>query len=585
VTGRRGVVVRALRTAWEADRRGVAVAAALQVVGAASGVAIVLSSKLALDGLLSGEQGVPRSLVVALVLLAVATAVSNSVVVFQHQQQRLLGEQVSQHVWRRLLGACVAVDLVTWESPGFAERLDRVRGNALMRPGAVVSALLGLLGSAVGIVSLVGVLVVVQPLLIPVLLTAGLPALYFSRRASREEFDFVAAVTPGLRGRMYLKHLLTSRAYATEVRAFDSGPHLVARHDAQDQAYGDALRRHVRRRQRIGLMSTAAAALSLAAALLLIVALVSAGRLSLAGAGAAAIAARLLAAQLGAVFGALGTLVESGPFLLDLEDFLRDVPRSTPRGESRPLRDGIRLRGVSFSYGSRATRAVDGVDIDLPAGQVVAVVGENGSGKTTLAKLVAGLFAPDQGDITWDGQPLPPQDLRAGVSALFQDFVRYQLTGAENVAIAQTAEPFDRHRVEQAAADAGVDGAIRSLPDGYDTVLGLELAEGSDLSGGQWQRLALARALYRDAALVVLDEPTAALDPRAEHALFADVRKMLQGRAALLISHRWSSVKLADHIYVMDDGRVVEHGTHDELVAQDGRYAELYTLQAAAYLR
>ena len=215
------------------------------------------------------------------------------------------------------------------------------------------------------------------------------------------------------------------------------------------------------------------------------------------------------------------------------------------------------------------------------------MVGENGSGKTTLAKIVAGLFAPQGGSVLWDDDKnIEMHDLRAGVSVLFQDFVRYQMSAIDNIVISQSERNTDSDAIADAARRAGIHDVLTSLPSGYDTFLGLELAAGSDLSGGQWQRLALARAFYRDTPVIVLDEPTAALDPRAEHELFRDVRAVLEGRAALLISHRYSSVRLADYIYVMAHGRIVEEGTHDQLMKiSHGHYAELYTLQAAAYLR
>ncbi|MGH3991395.1 MAG: ATP-binding cassette domain-containing protein [Pseudonocardiaceae bacterium] len=221
--------------------------------------------------------------------------------------------------------------------------------------------------------------------------------------------------------------------------------------------------------------------------------------------------------------------------------------------------------------------------MEIRAGEVVALVGENGSGKTTLAKIVAGLYEPATGTRHWDGGTVPASDIRASVSVIFQDFVRYQMTVRDNIVIGDGDRPASEDAVVEAARRAGVLGAVRELPDGVDTMLGRELDEGTDISGGQWQRLALARALYRDTPLVVLDEPTAALDPRAEHELFADVRAVLDGRAALLISHRFSSTRLADRIYVMDGGRVVECGTHDELMARAGQYAELYGLQSSAY--
>jgi ATP-binding cassette subfamily B protein len=226
---------------------------------------------------------------------------------------------------------------------------------------------------------------------------------------------------------------------------------------------------------------------------------------------------------------------------------------------------------------------VAGVDIEIRAGEIVALVGENGSGKTTLAKIVAGLYEPEFGSRHWDGVDAPAPDVRASVTVIFQDFVRYQMTLRDNIVISDGDRSPARADAEAAATAAGLARTVLGLPGGMDTMLGRDLDEGVDISGGQWQRVALARALYRDTPLIVLDEPAAALDPRAEHDLFTNVRATLGDRAALLISHRFSSTRMADRIYVMDGGSIVECGTHDELMASAGQYAELYRLQSAAY--
>lgn len=574
----------ALGAVWRADHRGTVTAGLLQLVGALSGLGVVLASKLALDALVADSTAVSGALVAALVLLAATTAVSGSVSALQTQHQRVLGERVAQGVWQVMLRACVAVDLVVWESTAFMDRLDRVRGNALQRPVAVVTALFTLIGAVLGVISLLVVLLAIHPLLVPTLLAAAVPAVVSARLASRAEFAFTADTSPIARRRLYLKQLMTGREFAAEVRAFDSGDLLLGRHAADDSAYLTRLVRQARRRQGLGLLTALSAALALGLTLAVIVWLVDAGRLSLAEAGAAAIAARLLGSRLTSAYGSVGVLIESGPFLADLHSFVGEAPGHVVAPARPSLQREVRVEQASFGYAGAGRLAVDGVSLRIARGQVVAVVGENGSGKTTLAKLVAGLYEPQSGQVTWDGRPIPTPELRAGVSVLFQDFVRYRMSGRDNIAIAQATASVDDERVRAAARRAGLDDVLSRLPDGYDTILGIELAEGSDLSGGQWQRLALARAFYRDTPVLVLDEPTAAMDPRAEHELFADVRRVLDGRSALLISHRYSSVRLADHIYVMDQGRVVEEGTHDELVALEGRYAELYALQAAAYL-
>jgi ATP-binding cassette subfamily B protein len=399
-----------------------------------------------------------------------------------------------------------------------------------------------------------------------------------ARWASRTEFAFAHRITTMFRRRHYLRELMTLRPYAAEVRAFDAAEPLRAKHTTLNAEVNIALRQQVRRRQLIAALTTVGVAAALTGALLAIVALVRGGRLGLAEAGAAAIAVRLLSGQLGVLFGSAGQLLESAPFLADLARFVSSGPPAQERGQKRPLADGLTLRDVHFAYPGQERPAVDGVDIEIRAGEVVALVGENGSGKTTLAKIVAGLYDPETGARRWDGTDLPAADVRASVTVIFQDFVRYQMTLRDNITISATSGD-----ESAAASSAGLDRTVASLPDGLDTMLGRDLDEGVDLSGGQWQRVALARALYRNTPLIVLDEPAAALDPRAEHELFTNVRATLGGRAALLISHRFSSTRMADRIYVMDEGRVVECGTHDELMAMSGQYAELYRLQSAAY--
>jgi ATP-binding cassette subfamily B protein len=572
------LIAAAAREVRRADRGGALLATVYQLLGAVAALGVVAAGKLTFDALLDPAHATV-GLTWSLLALALATAVSGSVGPLQTQQHRILGERVSQRVWDRLLDTTARADLVTYESTGFATALERVRQNALTRPFAVTAALLGMTGSLLGVAAMSVVLVAVEPLLLPLLLAAGIPAVLLSRWASRSEYAFAHRLTALFRRRHYLQELLTQRPYAAEVRAFDATVPLRAKHDAINAEVNVALRGQVRRRQLIAALTTLGVATALTGALLAIVQLVRSGRIGLAEAGAAAIAVRLLSGQLGTLFGAVGGLLESAPFLADLERFVASGPTAPPKGRKHALTDRVTLRQARFSYPGQERPAVDGVDLEINAGEVVAIVGENGSGKTTLAKLVAGLYDPDAGTRRWDGTDLAAPDVRASVTVIFQDFVRYQMTVRDNIVIS------DRHNgsVEEAARQAGVHRFVTRLPDGMDTMLGRDLDEGVDLSGGQWQRIALARALYRDTPLIVLDEPAAALDPRAEHELFANVRATLGGRAALLISHRFSSTRMADRIYVMDAGRVVECGTHDELMAAAGQYAELYRLQSAAY--
>ncbi|MEV4003271.1 ABC transporter ATP-binding protein, partial [Actinomadura sp. NPDC049753] len=310
------------------------------------------------------------------------------------------------------------------------------------------------------------------------------------------------------------------------------------------------------------------------------------GAMPAADAGAGATAVLLLASRLRAAAAGTDQLFEAAPFVRDLRSFLRP-PERAPAEPAPPPFQVLTAENLGFGYPAASRPALDGVDLTIRAGQVVALVGENGSGKTTLAKLLSHLYRPESGRILYDGVDVAgadPEGLRASVAVLFQDFERYLLPASDNIALGRPERAGDRRAVERAALAAGADRFLRGLPDGYGTLLGPQFAGGVDLSGGQWQRVALARAFFRDAPFVILDEPTATLDARAEHDLFERLRGLLAGRTVLLISHRFSTVRTADHIYVLAGGRIAEHGTHASLMAAGGRYAELFALQAEGYL-
>jgi ATP-binding cassette, subfamily B, bacterial len=575
-----------MRLVRAADPRTFWSGAVLQIVSAMCATAIVVASKLLLDGLVNGHIST-GALVIPVIVFAGATALTTSTTSFQNQQQRLLVEQTNRLVWRRLLGVTTRVDLQTYERPDFFDRLQRIQNNALTRPTTIALSTLSLLGNAVGLVSLLAVVFVLQPLLVPPLLLGALPTIYLARRGSASEFRFFAKYTAPFRRRGYIRQTLSDRGAAKEIRVFDAAPLLIERENDLSDEYIAGLRVQVRRRQLLSAASSLISAGILAGTLWLVVILLVHGWLSLSSAAAALIAVRVLAGQLNALFNAIGGIVESGVFLSDLDDFVSNTPLP-PESDAQPraLTDRIELHNVSYRYPSGTAWVVRNVDLRIGAGEIVALVGENGSGKTTLAKIVGGLYPAIEGSLSWDGATVDPANraaLQASVSVIFQDFMRYHLSATDNIVIGDHRRAEKRDDLRDAAERAGADAFLEDLPAGYATLLSREYGDGVDLSLGQWQRVALARALFKDAPLLILDEASASLDPRAEHALFADIRRSLRDKAALVISHRYANLHLADRIYVMQSGHIVESGSHTELLTLRGLYAELYHLQADAY--
>ncbi|MEQ6902462.1 ABC transporter ATP-binding protein [Nocardioides sp. YIM 152588] len=586
--GRLSRLVRAcIVLVWASSRRLLVVLVALQLLAAAALAGQVVAVRAVLGAILEVQDGSAAAVVLwPVVGLTALSALAAVAAALQTQLQRLLGETVARSMWSKVLAVATGVDLRHFESPEFYNRLSRVQANAVARPFQVTQGLLAMGASVAAGVGLGVTLVAISPVLAPLVVVAGLPLLLTARHESRLEFDFAVRQTPALRLRNYFTMLQTGRDEAKEVRAFGLAPWLGERFQ---RLYGDYLvdlRRHVLRRAAWSLAGQLGSAVVLGTTLLTLVLLIQRGDIGVAEAGAAIVAVRLLATQVQVLFGGVQAIFESGLFLEDLDQFL--TLGRTAVGEDRGVDppDGfgvLRVEGVRFRYLGSEREALGGVDIELHAGEVVALVGENGSGKTTLAKLLAGLYTPDGGRILWDDRDAAdfrPSALRRRVTVVFQDFVAYALTATENIRVGRIDQPADAGRIRAAAAAAGADGFLDSLPDGFDTVLSRLFAGGTDLSGGQWQRMALARSFYRAAPLVVLDEPSAALDPRAEHALFANLREAISDRTALFISHRFSTVRGADRIYVLHEGEVVEHGTHAELMGVDGRYAELFRLQS-----
>lgn len=581
----------AARLLWTSGRRVALTTFAVQGVSAVAIAVQVILVKIVLDRILASNRasGSLRDALLPTVGLVLVNSLTSVAAIVGGLQQRLMAELVDRQVQRQVLDVTQAVDLSDFEDPDFYDQARRVEVSATTRTLQVTQAMIAVVTGGIGMAAGVIAILALAPVLLPLLLLSGIPLFVVARRGGRLEFAFAVKQTMAQRQRYYLTRVLTGRDQAKEVRAFALGELLRNRWDRSLANYLSDLTLHLRRRTKLALLGNLLSGVLTAAALAVAFSLVASGQLSLSTAGAALFAVRLLAGRVSSVVTGVGAIYECALFLEDLQSFLARRPAAIASRSTLPapeVFEEIRLDDVTYTYPQANRPSLRHVDVTLRRGQVIALVGENGSGKTTLAKLLAALYEPDEGAIRWDGRDVrsfDPDSLRRRIAVIFQDFVRYQLSAHDNIGLGY-GEGVSDEQVRAAAENSGAARLLERLPAAYETLLSKEYAGGVDLSLGQWQRVALARAFIRDAPLVILDEPSASLDARAEHELFQKVRTLLVGRTVLLISHRFSTVLTADHIYVLKEGQVVEQGSHAELLAAAGLYAELFTLQASAYL-
>lgn len=589
------LVFDALRVSWRASPRELAATLLIQAGAGASMALQLLAAKEVLTQLLAidGSQAAGDSLIPAFALLIAAMIAFGALTALADQRQRLLGELVARHAFAEIVGVSTRVRLEAFEDSRFHDQLERARVSATHRSIQLVSSISGLTLNVLTSAGITVALLVLQPILLPLVLLSAAPLFLATLHNSRRAYGFEWGMTPENRERAYLIELLTRRDAAKEVRAFGATRFLRERYEVLTAERVRRVRAFLARRLRVALGGATAAAAGMGIALAALAYLIAEARIDVATAVAAGAAMQQLGARITAAMASVGQLAESGMFVDDYNSFLQLSPArqeasSPPSGRARTSRfSGLAVEAVSFRYPDTERAVLQGVSLDVRPGEVVALVGENGSGKTTLVKLICQLYRPQEGRIVWrdrNGAPLDAQLARDDTTVLFQDFLKYHLTAADNIALGRVDRRPARQDLEEAAKQAGAHEFLSGLPSGYDTRLGREFVNGQELSVGQWQRLALARAFFRGGGFLVLDEPTASLDPRAEHELFEQMRGLWSGRSVLLVSHRFSSVRSADRIYVLRGGRIAESGSHAELIAAGGHYAELFSLQAAAYL-
>jgi ATP-binding cassette subfamily B protein len=501
----------------------------------------------------------------------------------------LLGERVSNDSSVRLMEHAATLDLEDFEDAEFQDKLERARRQTSGRM-ALMGQLFGQAQDIVTVVTFAAGLVVYAPWLIVLLIIALVPAFLGEAHFNAQSYTLAYFRTPERRELDYLRQTAASVETAKEVKIFGLNRFLIDRYQKLAKDLYAANRKLAIRRASWGGVFTAMGTGGYYLAYAYIAWRTVAGEFTIGDLTFLAGSFRRLRNLLEGLLTGFSSTAGQALYLDDLFSFFDVQPEihspENPLPFPQPIRQGFTFEGVGFRYPGAERWAVRNMSFTLHAGEVLALVGENGAGKTTLVKLLARLYDPDEGRILLDGRDLREYDLeqlRGNIGVIFQDFVRFNFTAADNIAVGRIDARNDKARIEEAAERSRASDVIAKLPGGYDQMIGKRFRNGVELSGGEWQKVAIARAYMRDAQVLILDEPTAALDARAEFEVFQRFKEVSEGRTAVLISHRFSSVRMADRILVLADGHVEAQGTHDQLIEQSGRYAELFELQAASY--
>ena len=585
------------RLVWEADRPGTLAIAGLTLAAALLPAPLAWVGKLIIDAVLeaarSGSEAAREkvaSLVLLELLLMAASLVIGRLLGFLRE---LLRTHLGNRINEQILSKALSLELRHFEDAEVYDKMQNARREASARPLSLVMQAFGIAQNTVTLAALSALLWRLSPWSVLVIVAASIPAFVAEARLSSESFRVNTWRAPEGRRLNYLEWILTRDSHVKEVKLYDLGPLVLSRYrELFRKFYGEDRRLAVRRLA----FGAAFGLLALAAfygMYVLVAARAARGEISLGDMTLYLVVFRQGQSAFQGILTSVGAMYEDSLYMSNLFAFLAiptggerarvDPPATLPHGRTLE----IAFENVSFRYPSRTEWALRNVSLRLAPGETLGLVGENGAGKSTIVKLLLRLYDPTEGRITYGGvdlRDLDPRDLRGRIGAVFQDFVRYQFTAAENIGFGSPEHVSDRARIEEAARRAGASALIESLPRGLDTVLGGWFEAGHEISAGQWQKLAVARAFMRDAEVLVLDEPTASIDAESEHELFLHFRELAAGRTAIVISHRFSTVRMADRIAVLHGGRLEEMGSHRELVDRDGRYAHLFSLQAQGYL-
>lgn len=501
----------------------------------------------------------------------------------------LLGDLVSNRTSVSLIRHAAQLDLYQFEDPEFYDKMERARRQTTGRT-VLMSQVLSQVQEIITVVILGAGLVAFNPWLILILIIAVIPSFLGESHFNQRTYSLTRSWTPERRELDYLRYIGASDQTAKEVKIFNLAGFIAERFRTLSDKYYHANKDIAVKRAAWGIVLSTLGTIAYYGAYVYILSQTISGLITVGTLTFLAGSFNRMQNMLQSIMNRFSRIAEGALYLQDLFDFFKIQPAIISPAQSHPfpmpVTEGVTFENVSFRYPNSERWALRNLSFHIAAGEKLALVGENGAGKTTLVKLLARLYEPTEGRILIDGVDIREYSLKAlrdNIGIIFQDYIRFQMKAGENIAIGHIESLEDMPAIEQAARKSLADTVVGQLPERYDQVLGKRFANGVDLSGGQWQKIALARAYMREAQLLILDEPTSALDARAEHEVFQRFAELIAGKSAVLISHRFSTVRMADRILFLEDGQELEYGSHEELLARDGKYAELFRLQARGY--
>jgi len=583
----------AIAIAWRSSPRDTLAALVFNVLTGVATAFGLLATRGVLQALFAAGPTLDRvrAAIPSLIMVAIATAVRSALSIAAGFAQARLEPQVLTTAERRLFDLTTRVKLAAFDDAGFSDEMERARNRGSLAVQFLVRGAIDLSAGLAGLAATAVTLALLHPLLLGALLLASFPAAWAAVRAARLAYLSNHARTSRRRRLWMLSDLMAHRQTAAELRAFTMRPFLLREYDLMAGAETGTELEVVRRQTITRMIGGVFSGLATAGVYVVLGVLLVDHALPLAAAGTAVLALQAARVALALAVTNVNRVYEEGLYFNDYTGFLERAGERMPvvptQRTGPPLAAPVTITvdDVTLHYAETNAPAVAAASLTVHRGQTIALVGENGSGKTSLARLLAGLYHPDQGTVCWDGISLAgadPEDVWRHLAMVSQEYWHWPFTAERNILLGTDDRPVTG-KVQSAARRAGAHEMIAGLPSGYQTLLSRNFRGGQDLSGGQWQRLAAARAFYRDAPVLICDEPSAALDARAEHALFAALRAGAAERITVLITHRLANVRHADHIYVLHEGRITEHGTHADLMTAAGTYAELFTLQATGY--